>query len=516
MEQGTRVDNFQKLERKAYTYLIVLHCLLIVFALSIWLVGTQFGLPPVVIVSTDAIVTLVLAHFAAKAGSSYLMKPLKALWQAILHVAPDTTTVAAPNMTELRMGRELITSLANRVYQFASQEDGRDLATHRKSILQAVNVVSRFPLPVFVFNKEQFVTNASLKALEYLQLESPQVFGQRIFDSVNFEFPSEFTLEKWIDDCQQNKVTDQAYWERVHVVLRDGKTVKQCDIAAYYNRDNESGTEFIVTLFDHTEEYSKDDQSLSFVALAVHELRTPLTVMRGYIEVFEEELEGKLDDELQTYMDRLRVSADQLSAFVGNILNVVKIEENQLSLQMVEGTWESLLRTASLPMQNHAQALGKSITFTIEPNLPTVAADPVSISQVVNNLLDNAIKYSNTTTEIIVTSSLNQEGMVETTVQDFGVGIPESVLPNLFEKFYRNHRTKAQIGGTGLGLYLSKAIVDAHGGNIWVRSKPGKGSSFSFTLQPYAQLADEVKNSNNTDIVRHAHGWIKNHSLYRK
>jgi signal transduction histidine kinase len=106
--------------------------------------------------------------------------------------------------------------------------------------------------------------------------------------------------------------------------------------------------------------------------------------------------------------------------------------------------------------------------------------------------------------------------MVETSVQDYGVGIPSSVLPNLFTKFYRDHRNRAQFGGTGLGLYLSKAIVTAHGGSLSVRSKEGEGSTFSFTLQPYAQIAEAQKLNGDQGITRSAHGWIKNHSLYRR
>ena len=110
---------------------------------------------------------------------------------------------------------------------------------------------------------------------------------------------------------------------------------------------------------------------------------------------------------------------------------------------------------------------------------------------------------------------MTPEGMVATTVQDFGVGIPGGVMPNLFDKFYRSHRSRTQIGGTGLGLYLSKTIVEAHGGHMWVQSKEGQGSTFGFSILPYAQLAEEQKIGNDKDIVRGAHGWIKNHSLYR-
>jgi signal transduction histidine kinase len=510
------VDDFQRLETRAYGFLLLLNILNITIGVFVWLFAVSAGMSDLNAFVISILSMIVVVTVTARIGSARILQPLHLLWQAILHVSPETTTVAAPNMEKLRFGRELVFSLANRVYQFASQTDGVALADHRKTVLQAVNVVNHFPLPLFVFNKEQVVTNASDSALKYLSIESSQLFGHQIFEAVNLEFPSQHTLESWIKDCQANKVTDQAYWQRVRVNLRDGTTIKQCDIAAYYNRDNQSGTEFIVTFFDHTDAYAQDDQALSFVALAVHELRTPLTMLRGYIEVFEEELDGKLSPELSDYMHKLRLSADQLTAFVSNVLNVVKVEENQLTLTLTEKNWEQTLKAAAANQLSRAQVLGKNITFKVEPDIPTVGVDPVTISEVVNNLLDNALKYSGVSNDILVTSSVNKDGLVETTVQDNGVGIPESVLPNLFEKFYRNHRTRTQIGGTGLGLFLCKSIVDAHGGQIWVNSKVGQGSSFTFTILPYTQLAEELKNNNNEGITRQAHGWIKNHSFYRK
>jgi signal transduction histidine kinase len=94
------------------------------------------------------------------------------------------------------------------------------------------------------------------------------------------------------------------------------------------------------------------------------------------------------------------------------------------------------------------------------------------------------------------------------------MGIPESVMSQLFQKYHRSHRSSAQIGGTGLGLFLSKALINAHGGNIWVRSKEGEGSIFTFTLLPFDQISSEQV-AGEDGIIRGAHGWIKNHSLYR-
>jgi two-component system sensor histidine kinase VicK len=254
---------------------------------------------------------------------------------------------------------------------------------------------------------------------------------------------------------------------------------------------------------------------MSFVALSVHELRTPLTLLRGYIEVFDEELGPTLDPELKGFMQKMNASAGQLAGFVDNILNVAKVEDNQLTLQLHEEGWKEVVDTVVRDMSLRAGVRGITIKTDIAADLPSVAVDRYSIYEVLANLLDNAIKYSKGTSEIYVTAGLNQSGLVETSVKDFGLGIDTSILPHIFDKFYRNHRNRAQIGGTGLGLFLAKAIVDAHGGQIWVSSKVDEGSTFTFTVLPYAKLAEAGKTGDNGGITRGAHGWIKNHSLYR-
>lgn len=442
---------------------------------------------------------------------------LDAFGKAILHVSPSKH-VAAPKIENLSIGREFMTGLVYELYQITSLQDNKQLAEHKREATQASNILTHLPLPVFVFNKDQVVTFATDTALNYYQAVSRDVFGKQIFDLVDLEFPSDFTLESWITDCQKNKVTDTAYWRRVRLRMHDDQnTYRQCDLAGYYNRDNPTGVEFIVTFFDRSEEYAQDDRALSFSALAVHELRNPLTMMRGIIEVFEEELVGKLDGELTRMLYRLRGSAQELTSFVNNILNVARIEENQLTIKLAEEDWNHIVQQAANDMSVRAKATGKSIKYDIAKNVPSIAADRVTIYEVLTNLIDNAIKYSGESKDIIVTSSMTKDGLLETLVTDHGVGIPTSVIPSLFEKFHRNHRNKAEVIGTGLGLYLSKAIVNAHGGDIWVKSKEGEGTTVGFTLQPYSMLADEQKSGNNKDdMVRTAHGWIKNHSLYRR
>lgn len=471
-----------------------------VFLISIFIVGSTLG---ALIVGWSA------EHFAEI--------PLKALGNAILHVAPSENA-PAPQTDNLTVGKEYVSNLVYQLYQVASLQDNKILAEHKREATQSSDILTRLPLPLFVFNKDQIITFATDAALNYSGLESTELFGKPLYETIDLEFPSNFTLESWVTDCQENKLTDTAYWRRVRMKLKnDESSMRQFDMAGYYNRDNPAGIEFIVTIFDRSSDYQQEDDSLAFMALAVHELRTPLTLMRGYVEVFEDELEDKLDPEMKRFMHSMHGAADQLTAFVNNILNVARIQENQLTVKLNEEKWIEIVHRASTIMDMRAKAMDKTISYNIPDSLPTVAVDRVTVYEVLCNLIDNAIKYSGNSKEVSVVSRLNKDGLVETTITDHGVGIPSNVLANLFEKFHRNFQNRNQITGTGLGLYVCKTIVDAHDGDIWVKSKEGEGTTVSFTVKPYSMLAEEHKNGNNKDdMVRTAHGWIKNHSLYRR
>jgi len=452
-------------------------------------------------------------------SSKYLTKPIKVVWQAVLHISPETANFPAPDTKHIGYGQELVAAMVGHVYQLASIVDTVEkTAKNAKRNLNSEFVANSMPMPVMVLDKDINVLFANDVMLKTIGREKAETQGQNLYMVLDLLFSSQDTFDTWLESARSSKITSAKTWERVRLNLPDEKEAKYFDLVAYYNKNNPDGFEILLTMFDRTRQYSQDDQSLSFVALAVHELRTPLTLLRGYIDVFEEELGDKLDDELQGFMRKMKAAAQQLAAFTSNILNVARFENNQLVLKLHEEKLEPLLKAAINNMDDRAHVRGMQIDLKVDPNLPTVGVDPVSISEVVNNLIDNALKYSadSVNKKILVHSYLTSDGLIETTVQDFGVGIPESAVGNLFDKFYRDYRNRNQVGGTGMGLYLSKAIVTAHGGNIWVRSKEGQGSTFGFTLQPFSEVADELKKGDNADVTRTAHGWIKNHSLYRR
>ena len=455
------------------------------------------------------------ATLIASKVSSYLMQPIKAVWQAVLHISPDTDAVA-PRPDSLKFGRELVASLTARVYRLAivaekTEEENRARAADLHSNFIAQNL----PLPLIVLDPKQNISFANEAAADYIGLPSEDMHGKNAYMVLDMSFPSEDTFDKWLKDVKVNSATASASWERVRLNVRDSHPVRLFDLAAYYNRDNPLGNETVLVLFDHTKTYSQDDQAISFMALSVHELRTPLTLLRGYIEVFEEELGPAANDELKSFMQKMHAQAEQLTDYVNNILNVARVDDDQLELRLSSEDWSSVLKSAIQMNALRAKVRGITLKCRIARELPPVAVDRLSVSEVITNLIDNAMKYSGDSNVINISTYLTPEGMVETTVQDFGKGIPSSVIPNLFTKFYRDHRNRSLIGGTGLGLYLCKAIVTAHGGSIWVRSHEGEGSTFGFTLLPFDK-AQTLEQTSDEGITRSAHGWIKNHSLYRR
>lgn len=512
------MDHLQRLRKTIGLYTLAMIIVENILVIAVWwLLQTHTSLPVAIVLAITVIVALGFALASSRIISNFATKPLQALWQAILHLSPSDQGVQAPKLDDLKIGRELVASLTAQVYQLS------DVAKHAADESKELNsdisrnfVAQNLPLPLIVLDGIETIKFVNDAAVKYIGTPSDELIGKNVYMVLDMSFPSEDTFDVWLKDSKLNSATSTSSWERVKLNVRDNHPELHFDLAAYYNRDNPDNIETMLTLFDHTEQYSQDDQAVSFIALSVHELRTPLTLLRGYIEVFEDELRDKDDPELQSFMLKMHVQAEQLMAFVNNILNVARIDDDQLELQLDEQNWSVILKGAIESLSLRAKVRDVTLHCRIATDLPTVGVDRLSIYEVINNLVDNAIKYSGTSKVINIDAHITKDGLIETTIQDFGLGISSGVMPNLFTKFYRDHRNRAQIGGTGLGLYLSKAIITAHSGNLWVRSKEGEGSTFGFTLMPYSQLTEELKQTGNQEIVRGAHGWIKNHSLYRR
>jgi PAS domain S-box-containing protein len=217
-----------------------------------------------------------------------------------------------------------------------------------------------------------------------------------------------------------------------------------------------------------------------FVSTVSHELRTPLTSIKAYTATLRRRDVEFDDNTKQEFLQVVEEETDRLTRLVSDILDVSRIESGRLELKKRDFDLSKLVRIIINKLQSQAEK--HTIKLVSPESIGPVRADPDKIEQVFVNLVENAVKYSPSGGDITV--ALEEKlRTVECVVSDSGVGIPEEHLPHIFDKFHRvDNRATREIYGTGLGLYVSKSIVEAHGGTIWAESELGKGSTFRFTL----------------------------------
>ena len=289
--------------------------------------------------------------------------------------------------------------------------------------------------------------------------------------------------------------------KNVRITRGDGKEVYVDLVGSSIKEAEDINLGAIILLHDISKEKELEEMKLDFVSMAAHELRTPLTSIRGYLSVLQEELGTILDKEQRSFLDKAFISSSQLAALVENLLSVSRIERGALRIEVEPADWEPIVHEAvnNFDPQSKEKDIKISIKFQ-EKKLPKVLVDKFRISEVLSNLIANAISYTHPGGTITI-SAIQKGKEVETSVADTGQGIPESAIPKLFTKFFRVSGVLEQGSkGTGLGLYISKAIVDMHGGKIWVKSALGKGSIFSFKIPTASQFA--IKGLENTKTKR--------------
>ena len=239
----------------------------------------------------------------------------------------------------------------------------------------------------------------------------------------------------------------------------------------------------ILTLHNISKEMQLEEMKLDFVSMAAHELRTPLTAINGYLSVFIEESRGTFTEDQKMFLDRITIATHQLVALVENLLNVSRIERGAFTVKLEKIDWLQYVKRVVEQFEERAKQ--KHLTLTLNtPStlLPPVMADPLRISEVVSNLLSNAVTYTPGSGSVTVWFEKTANEVI-THIQDTGEGIPPEALPHLFTKFFRvSGKLEQGSKGTGLGLYISKEIVTMHNGRIWAESTFKKGSTFSFAL----------------------------------
>ncbi len=218
-----------------------------------------------------------------------------------------------------------------------------------------------------------------------------------------------------------------------------------------------------------------------FLANMSHELRTPLNAILGYTELILDSIYGEPTEKMRTVLERLQANGKHLLGLINDVLDLSKIEAGQLTLSLDDYSLSDVVHGVVSAVEPLAAEKRLAFKAEVAPDLPTGRGDGRRLSQVLLNLVGNAIKFTDKGEVAIRASATN--GAFTVAVCDTGPGIPAADQAKIFEEFQQaDSSITRKKGGTGLGLSIAKRIIEMHGGRIWVESEPGKGSTFYFSL----------------------------------
>lgn len=368
------------------------------------------------------------------------------------------------------------------------------------------NIISSVSDGILAVNRVGDIVSANPQASLLLTLLPSDLKGKKVNDQ--FKWEKEGTI--FVPDLSKPGV-----FKHDDLVLRNKDTVYYLDlmVAVLEKNATESDDDVaaIITVRDQTASRELSFMKLDFVAIAAHELRTPLTVVRGYLDMLNTSAAKQMSVYNLENLQKAIVGANQLRELINKLLNIARIERGDMEI-FIEKL--DLLKLVSDNVEQHVSVANQkrqSIVYNsnVEGAL-YVPADTASIVEVLNNLLGNALKYTGRGGTIKV-ELIADEQRATVKVIDDGPGIPNELRTKLFTKFYRAERSMISGSrGTGLGLFISKTIIELQNGTIGILPDEGKGSTFFFTLPIYnASRDDELITKKTSGGI---HGWFKKRS----
>ena len=442
-------------------------CLLLSFLLVQSVFFYLLRMPFIVASLLGALILILPAYFIAKS----LTQPVHRLTEIVKRYVPGTSERQIRSLSDDEVGglsqviNEMGMQLKDRVEEISKEKEylqavltgmveGVLVVDGRARIVMANDALRQFlSLPPNVTDRTplEVVRNSELEeAIRKVIREG----GRQVLE-LNLPFSGGQTLEVNVVGISSGSSGAERAAERV-----DGA------IAVFHN----------ITRQKQLEKIRQD-----FVANVSHELRTPLTTIKGYAETL---IDGALKEEVAPqFVHVIKKHADRLEKLVEDLLTLSKIETKAFTLKPERLSLTELIEDALDVMKELAENKNVSITDPQSFASLFVYGDRKNLEQVLINLLDNAIKYGREGGQIILSAAEKDQKEIQVSIKDDGIGIPREDLPRIFERFYRVDKGRSQeLGGTGLGLSIVKHIIQAHGGQVWAESEPGKGSTFYVTL----------------------------------
>jgi PAS domain S-box-containing protein len=258
-------------------------------------------------------------------------------------------------------------------------------------------------------------------------------------------------------------------------------------IAPVFRQDIFEGT---VSVFrDITRDVEVERMKSEFVSMVSHELRTPMTSIKGYIDLLHNGMAGPMNDSQKRFLRTVKTNADRLTLLVNSLLDISRLDTGGVRLNLENVNPLDVITNVAAALQPKAAERDQTLVVLAKPPLPFVRADPDRVVQILTNLVDNALKYTPAGGQVTI-DAREVDGTLHFSVRDNGIGIAEADQQKLFGRFFRAEAAiQSGASGAGLGLYITRSLIELHGGEIWVDSRENEGSTFTCSL-PLATSAD--------------------------
>jgi len=359
-------------------------------------------------------------------------------------------------------------------------EQERKRAEEEKN--KTLSIITNLSDGLLVFDKENKLSLINPQAELFFDIRAKDIIGRPILELATF--PALAPLISLIG-------------EGIKAVFRKELSVKESvvlEASTITMADREEGLGALVILHDITREKTTERIKSEFVSLAAHQLRTPLSAIKWALKMLIDGDLGQLLPEQIEIIKKTYQSNERMVDLINDLLDVTRIEEGKYLFKLILTEIEPILQFAVNSYQEEAEKRKVILEFNKpQKMMPKVLVDVEKIRIAIQNLIDNAIKY--TPQKGRVTVSLNYgKKEIGVAIKDTGVGIPEDQKARIFSKFFRGSNViKVETDGSGLGLFIAKNIIEAHGGKIRFESEEGKGTTFYFSLPIEEEFAEFLK-----------------------
>lgn len=358
--------------------------------------------------------------------------------------------------------------------------EAREKAEEEKN--KSLAVITNFADGLLVFDEANNLSFVNPQAEKLFDLKSQEVVDKSALELLDITSLKPLTLLLGKD---LKKIFRQELTLKENLIL-------EVSTVPIVREEKKTGT--LVILHDITREKMIERMKTEFVSLTAHQLRTPLSAIKWTLRMFLDGDLGEITNDQREFIEKTYKSNERMIALINDLLNVTRIEEGRYLYKLSLADMESLVQKVINSLKEEIQK--KKIKFKFQKPLRKIAKIRVDLEKIIlaiQNLLNNAIQYSHFGGGVTV--SLRQvDKDIEFSIKDNGIGIPKDQQGRVFTKFFRGaNAIRIETEGTGLGLYITKNIIEAHGGAIWFESEENKGSTFSFILPIKEEFKEFLK-----------------------